>query len=184
MRESLIQEGITLLSENQDAQISLRELARRVGVTANATYRHFANKEALLAALAAEGFRRLGKGQSEAAGTSGPGPALLRAGRAYLRFAWHNPALFRLMFGSTLANRDDPELAEVARVSFRSLRLAVATAKGVEEQAPGVETATLRAWGLVHGLSHLMLDGQLSAISASPLDAAEQALMETVEGRL
>ena len=66
LRRALVDEALVLLAESGDGGFSLRELARRVGVTANASYRHFANKDALLQALAAEGFRRLSAAQREA----------------------------------------------------------------------------------------------------------------------
>ncbi|KAF0808534.1 TetR family transcriptional regulator [Alcanivorax xiamenensis] len=173
-----------MLAESAGGDISLRQLARRVGVTANATYRHFANKNALLAALAAEGFRRLQEGQGEAVRLADPGQGLREAGLAYLRFAWRHPALFRLMFGPTLSHQGDEELTRVAAASFRALRSAVAVARGVDEEAAGVEGATLRTWGLVHGLSHLMLDGQFGWRAESPLAVAEQALTDAVDGPL
>lgn len=184
LRETLIEQGIALLAERADGDISLRQLARRVGVTANATYRHFANKNALLAALAAEGFRRLQEGQGEAVRGADPGQGLREAGLAYLRFAWRHPALFRLMFGPTLNRQGDEELTRVTAASFRALRSAVAAAHGLDEEAAGVEGATLRTWGLVHGLSHLMLDGQFGWRAESPLAVAEQALTDAVDGPL
>ncbi len=66
LRRALVEEALLLLAESGDGGFSLRELARRVGVTANASYRHFANKDALLQALASEGFRRLRAAQREA----------------------------------------------------------------------------------------------------------------------
>lgn len=176
LRESLIAEGLLLLAESPQGDISLRALARRVGVTPNAAYRHFADKGALLVALAAEGFRQLQTAQQQAARDAPPGQMLSLSGRAYLRFAWENPALFRLMFGAHLADREDAELRAAAAEAYQALRRGVATAKDAQAEAVDVEAATLRAWGLVHGLSHLMLDGQLNFMPSGPLAAAEQVL--------
>src|SRR5689334_19621575 len=90
----LLTAGKMLEKEGLEA-LTLREVARRAGVSHSAPYRHFAEREALLAALAAEGFERLGAAQRKAAEAGG-----LRAmGEAYVAFALENPQRFRLMFG-------------------------------------------------------------------------------------
>src|ERR1700728_3704653 len=91
-----------ILDENGLQAVGLRETARRVGVSATAAYRHFTNKEDLLASVAAEGFQELAAAMK--AGTRGAN-TLIRAGLAYIEFANQNRGLFRLMFGPVLAER-------------------------------------------------------------------------------
>ncbi|TMW11503.1 TetR/AcrR family transcriptional regulator [Alloalcanivorax gelatiniphagus] len=184
MRPALVEEGLALLAEKGGDGFSLRELARRVGVTANASYRHFANKEALMLALAAEGFRRLRATQEAAeAAADSPGRKLVAGGLGYLRFAHANPALFRLMFGARAAARrggdnDDPELADASFAAFETLRQAVA--RVVDADQATVSRTALRAWAMVHGFSQLLLDGQLDHLGADPLAEAEVALTDAI----
>ena len=89
-----------MVTEEQDWAFSLRELARRAGVSHNAPYNHFPEKRDLLAAIAAEGFERLRNGMLVAtADIPEPDAALVESGRAYVRLGLENPALYRLMFG-------------------------------------------------------------------------------------
>jgi len=184
LRPALVEEGLALLAEKGGDGFSLRELARRVGVTANASYRHFANKEALMLALAAEGFRRLRATQEAAeAAADSPGRKLVAGGLGYLRFAHANPALFRLMFGARAAARrggdnDDPELADASFAAFETLRQAVA--RVVDADQATVSRTALRAWAMVHGFSQLLLDGQLDHLGADPLAEAEVALTDAI----
>ncbi|HEX4869120.1 MAG TPA: TetR/AcrR family transcriptional regulator [Moraxellaceae bacterium] len=179
LREALVTEGLRLLEESGEGAFSLRELARRLGVSANAAYRHFASKEALLEALAAEGFRRFAAGQLMAArGGDSPQAGFLAAGRAYVAFAEAHPALFRLMFGRFSADRHGDELAAAGELAYEGLRHGVAAALGRPVADPEVDVAVLRAWSLVHGLSHLVLDGQLARRLGNA--AAVQACIEAV----
>ena len=128
------------------AALSLRETARRAGVSHNAPYRHFPDREALLAALAAEGFATLGERLR-----GKPGREL---GEAYVRFALEQPQRFRLMFGGVLPLGKYPELRTAAKGAYQALVDAF-------KELPRPELAAAAAWSMVHGLSHLLLDGHL-----------------------
>jgi AcrR family transcriptional regulator len=144
LRSALLDAADALLDEGGDGAVSLREAARRAGVSATAAYRHFAAKDDLLAALAARHFLEFGAALRDA-------PDLPGMGAAYIRFALARPGRFRLMFGPLLATRAEAgALSEVSGSAFAGL-LAGA----------GSEEAALRAWGLVHGLAHLLLDRAL-----------------------
>lgn len=178
LREALVAEGLRLLEEAGEAGFSLRELARRVGVSANAAYRHFASREALLEALAADGFRRFGAAQLQAAAAAGhPLCGFLAAGHAYIAFARAQPALFRLMFGRFSAGRGEGEMAQAGELAYQGLRHAVAAALALAVDDPVVEVAALHAWSLVHGLSLLVLDGQLARHAG---DAGVEARIDAV----
>ena len=134
--------------------VGLRETARRVGVSATAAYRHFSNKEDLLASVAAEGFRELAAAMETATTAS---DTLGGVSLAYVEFALQKRGLFRLMFGPVLVARAKyPELNEAAGAVFDLLqRIAVGADDGPHQD----NAAGMAAWGLVHGLSSLFIDG-------------------------
>jgi len=159
LRASLIAEGLRLLAQRDVDSLSLREVARGVGVSATAVYRHFPDKEALLTALALKGMADLGAAQTAASVSAGGGQAGFAAtGRAYVCFALANPALFRLIFASpALAPcRADGTLMTEAGTLLRANAAISAAAGGGEASVRAV-----KAWALVHGLAMLMLDGQI-----------------------
>ncbi len=134
----------------------MRELARRAKVSHNAPYRHFPDRESLLAALATQGFADLGRAQQDARERGG-----LRAmGEAYVRFALERPQRFRLMFGGAVAIARHPALRAVATRVFDGL--AGALAAQVPE-AQSARDASIAAWALVHGLTLLLLGERISA---------------------
>ena len=152
LRTALIEAGLAALEMSDAEAVSLRDLARKVGVSATAVYRHFPDKKALLAALAAEGIARLGTAQriaSEQAGGGGAGFAA--TGQAYVRFALANPALFRLAF--THGNHADSAMMADDE-AWRLLRSYAESFAGADAQR-----LQLQAWSVAHGLAMLMLDG-------------------------
>jgi AcrR family transcriptional regulator len=136
-----------ILDEACPEAVGLREAARRVGVSATAAYRHFANKEELLASVAAEGFRELAAAMERGATGSDP---LGRVGLAYLDFASQKRGLFRLMFGPILVERAKyPELNEAASAVFGLLQRITVRA---DEWPHEDNVAGVAAWGLVMAL--------------------------------
>lgn len=166
LRAALVAEGLRLLADRDAGSLSLREVARGVGVSATSVYRHFPDKDALLAALAQEGLARLALAQRAAADAAGGGkPGFTATGRAYVRFALANPALFRLIFASPhLAGPDGAKLAEPDAMTF--LRQNAADAAGGRPEDPQTAIHAIHAWSLVHGLAMLMLDRQVPADAA------------------
>ncbi len=161
LHTALIAAGLRLLSERDADSLSLREVARAVGVSAPSVYRHFPDKEALMTALAEEGLRRLAAAQHEVADAAGGGEAGFAAtGRAYVRFALANPALFRLIFTSPVIARY--RLNNPAPNEAMDFLLANAAASvGADQESAEARGAAIQAWALVHGIAMLMLDGQL-----------------------
>lgn len=157
LRAAVIAAGLKRLEQGDGAELGLRALARDVGVSATALYRHFPDKEALLDALADEGLRRLGALQAQAWLKAGGGVAGFKAtGIAYVRFAHDEPALFRLSFTRQMPDRK--EGGDGGEVAYNLLRA------GVGEALPGAldpDTAALHAWALVHGLAMLILDRRI-----------------------
>ncbi len=151
-----------ILDENGLQAVGLRETARRVGVSATAAYRHFTNKEDLLASVAAEGFHELAAAMQSA--TQGANP-LSRAGLAYIEFASQNRGLFRLMFGPVLAERT--RYPALLAASMEVEAMLVRGVADIDEHPLNDNYAAMAAWGLVHGLAHLIVDGFLPAARAT-----------------
>jgi AcrR family transcriptional regulator len=148
-----------ILDEGGSEGVLLSEVARRVGVTSAAAYRHFSGKEELLASVATEGFRELAAAMEGAEAEVDP---LVRARLAYVKFALRKRGLFRMMFGPVLTERAKyPELA----VAFSVVQRMVTGVEGPPEECP----AAIAAWGLVHGLSALFVDSLVPEARASTL---------------
>lgn len=171
LRSALVQAGLEMLKTRSADEVSLREIARLVGVSATAVYRHFPDKAALLGALCDEGARELARLQVAAMQKSGGGRAGFDAvGRAYVRFALDNPTLFRMMMTTKPAVDFldiQPDRDNSALQLLRDNVSALAPAGATPEQR---RIAALRAWSIVHGLAMLMLDKQV-AIDEAVIDA-------------
>lgn len=159
MRAALVEAGLRALETSDFADISLRQLAREVGVSATAVYRHFPDKQALLQALGQEGMEMLGRAQQAAAEAAGPESSGFAAtGRAYVRFALAHPALFRLVF-SQCEEVGDAIFGDT--VAARLLQEKAEALTGGDPQE--TERLMVQAWAVVHGLAMLMMDKQLPA---------------------
>ncbi|NCU11199.1 MAG: TetR/AcrR family transcriptional regulator [Sphingomonadaceae bacterium] len=161
LRAALVDAGLKALETTTIADLSLRQLARAVGVSATAVYRHFPDKQALMQALASEGIEQLGRYQQAAAAAGSDADAFGATGRAYVRFALANPALFRLIFGEC---RDVGQSIFGDNLASSLLRDKALAATGGDDEA--ARQLMIQAWALVHGLAMLMLDGQLPADEA------------------
>ncbi len=171
LRAALIETGMRLIEFSDADQLSLREVARAVGVSAASVYRHFPDKAALLAALAQEGLDRLGAAQREAAAAAGYGSDGFNAsGRTYVRFALKHPALFRMIMTHTPLVDHFAADAESVSSPMRWLRNSVAALAPEAATAEQLRNTALRAWTRVHGLAMLMLDGQI-AVDDGLIDA-------------
>jgi AcrR family transcriptional regulator len=157
LRSALVEAGLKALETTTIAELSLRQLARDVGVSATAVYRHFPDKQALMSALAAEGIEQLGRFQQQAASDApGNSAAFAATGRAYVRFALANPALFRLIFSQ--CGPVGPAIFG-DNLAARLLQQRADTATGHDPKA--TRQLMIQAWAVVHGLAMLMLDQQL-----------------------
>lgn len=163
LRAAAIEAGLALLEERQADDLGLREVARAVGVSATALYRHFPDKAALLRALAQAGLERLAAAQRAASAAAVGGEAGFAAtGRAYVHFALANPALFRLIFSAS-PTAGDPfsRPAEEMPEAFRMLWDNAARLAPPDAGPQAAPLIALEAWALVHGLAILILDGQI-----------------------
>jgi AcrR family transcriptional regulator len=167
LRQALISHGLALLEADDDARLSLRQLARAAGVSPSAVYRHFANKEDLMVALAVEGFERLTRKQGDAylrvqQEKASSLEAFRAGGFAYVHFARLNPALFRLMFGRFSANHRNDALEKASRLNSEVLMLGIRKIFGAQLDEKKLRAVCVGTWSMIHGLSALILDQQLS----------------------
>lgn len=160
LRESLLDAARILLAEHGVPGLTLRDVARAAGVSHAAPYHHFANLDALLAALAARSFAQLGQALQSAVAQADPREALLRICEAYVAHAIAQPHEFRLMFGPLLARKAEfPDFARAARDAFEQV---LSTA---QRFAPGEAAAVaLGGWSMAHGFAHLAIDGALEGL--------------------
>jgi AcrR family transcriptional regulator len=179
LRRDLVDAALELVEASGTRGLSWREIARRAGVSHSAPYRHFANKEELLAAVAEQGFRSLTERMVEQM-TGAPDDVSKRLEAmaiAYVEFAAENPAHFRVMFGRDVPDIDKhAALREAYDVTNGLFRTGVAlvleqTGKvGIEVNA---DHFTLMAWSLVHGLASLTVDGRVGDVGEASEDPGE-----------
>ncbi len=164
LRQALIDQALRTIDKQGAEGLTLRNVGEALGVSRTALYRHFADKEALLAAVASEGFRTLRLGLIDAWERHGRGPAGLSAmADAYLQFAVGHPSHYRVMFGRFVeSSTRDPELVEVGKAAFQALVDAL-----LEQQRDGQIrqddplTQARFVWSVVHGVAMLVIDGQV-----------------------
>lgn len=184
LRAALLDAAIEVIGERGLHGLSLRECARRADVSHAAPYRHFADKDALLLAIARLGFERLAAaGVAAMAGVADPRDRLDAYGVAYVRFAVANPVLFRVMFTAEIAAPEGAEDGPVADVAqgdrVGAFDLLVASAAALLDDGGDAREAALAAWSLPHGLAMLALDGRIPPEEAST-PAKIERLMRTI----
>jgi AcrR family transcriptional regulator len=182
LRESLLDAALHLIADEGPSGFNLREVARRAGVSHNAPYRHFRDKEQLLATVAAEGFRELHAAMLEGASTESTLIGKLkRSGYAYVAFALRRPEHFAVMF----------DLPDSARAEAFAMLLEIIGLCQSEEQLPegGAEYRAMMAWSLVHGIARLAVAKRLPLRSqdevlqfaVSAMDASIAALQRPLD---
>jgi AcrR family transcriptional regulator len=160
LRRALLQAAAAEIHEVGPSAISLRSIARRAGVSHAAPAHHFGDRAGLLAAVAAEGFRRMNESMVAAA-TDSPEP-LLAIGRAYVAFARTNPGEFAVMFRPELLG-SDPDLEVHGAAAHQRLVEAIAVTPGATCNGEDPSVTAARLWSLVHGLATLVITGSLPA---------------------
>ena len=165
---TIVNAALELLSETQSTEFSLRELARRAGVTHNAPYKHFADKDELLAAVSAVGFDLLAKRLIRAMqAQANPRSGLFAIARDYVRHGVENPGLYRLMFGPYLTGPDEarPAIEAPAAEKTKALLADMIAQGALGRPLPKtprnervIAAAILVFWSLMHGLTLLLVD--------------------------
>ncbi|WP_067673232.1 TetR/AcrR family transcriptional regulator [Nocardia miyunensis] len=176
---ALVRAAVELLEEGGAAELSLRAAARRAGVSTAAPYRHFADRDALLSAVAAVGYRELAEELAAAHSAQATPEGLAAVANVYVRFALTRPGMFRVMFAEP-CDPTSPERVAAAEAINEYLKLLVQQAFPDADPEP-MATAV---WALVHGLAFLHLDGKLDASSpaavAERVDSAVAAVLGAV----
>ncbi len=175
LRAACIRAAMELLEEGGETALSLRAVARRVGVSPAAPYRHYPDREALVSAVAAVGYRELADQLAAAHPSPSTPEQMASVAIAYVQFALERPALFRLMFGEPCDRDHDERVAATAAVSLY-LREIVGRCFP-EADAESMATAI---WALVHGLAFLHLDGKLDARTPSAVADRVSAAIQTL----
>jgi AcrR family transcriptional regulator len=157
LRRVLTEAALEVIAESGPAAVSLRDLARRAGVSHAAPAHHFGDKTGLLTAIAAEGYRRLADALGEAYERTGN---FLEVGVAYVRFAIEHRPFFEVMFRPELYSAEDPDVVAAKRAASDMLYGPAATMSGDDPRFDTLR-AGVAAWSLVHGFATLWLDRNL-----------------------
>lgn len=182
LRQALVDQAVRTIRTDGVETLTIRDVGAHLRVSRTALYRHFADKQALLVAVATEGFRVFRKELADAWLGAGRGrEGFLAQGRAYIRFARENPSHYRVMFGGYVAKGDcGAELAAESEAGFRVLVDALIELQqaGLVRRDPPLELAVF-VWGAVHGAAMLTIGGQIVRPNGAP-EAAAAYMVERV----
>ena len=166
LKNALVRAGVEILSEEGVEGLSLRKVAGRTGVSHNAPYFHFPDKQSLIAAISTEGFRQLYTELDQAASAfpDDPRRQLQEAAWAYVRFAMDHQDTFKLMFSGVLEKEKEyPAFVEISLKTFQRVVEIVRACQAADVLRPGSpELVAVAVWGQVHGIISLALEGQIS----------------------
>jgi len=166
LKNALIEAGIEILSKDGVGALSLRSVARRAGVSHAAPYAHFTDKQALIAAISTEGYRKLYERVTAAAARHAADPLrqFVESSWAYVAFALDEPEHFKItLSGVVEKERDYPSFVEIAQKNYAALLEIIRTSQAAGILDPGSpDLMAISVWGLIHGFATLILEGQLS----------------------
>lgn len=188
LREALIKAALDLISAKGPAGFTFAEAARVAGVSPAAPYRHYRDRDALIADVARRGYElfEAALGKAWNAGKPDPHTAFHALGRAYLAFAKREPAYFAAMFESGLAFSAFPELRDAGDRAFAVLRDACAALIETmpASKRPPVMMVALHIWSLSHGIASLFArgDGARRTIPMTPEDLLEAGVLVYLDG--
>jgi AcrR family transcriptional regulator len=188
LREALVAAALELIAEKGPGGFTFAEAARAAGVSAAAPYRHFRDRDALIADVARRGFERFAETLQAAWGDGAPEPleALGRVGRAYLAFARDEPAFYTAMVEAQVPPDFDRELGAAADRAFAVLRRATdaLVARLPEARQPPSLMVGLHVWSLAHGIASLFArgDGSRRKLPMDPEDLLEAGILVYLRG--
>jgi AcrR family transcriptional regulator len=175
LRAACLRAAMELLEEGGATALSLRAVARKAGVSAAAPYRHYANREALISAVGALGYRELAGYLAAAHPCPSTSEDLAAVAVAYVQFALQRPALFRVMFAEPCDPDNDERVAAVAAVTGY---VGAIVARCFPDADP--EALSTAIWALVHGLAFLHLDGKFDTSTPTAVSARVRAAVHAV----
>ena len=181
LKNALITAGLEILATEGVHALTLRKVAQRAGVSHAAPYAHFADKQALIAAISTEGFRKLYEQLSIAITPHAGDPAnqLLEGAFALMRFAFDDTAQFKTMFSGALdKEKDYPAFVEISQKTFGRVNDVVAACQkaGILKQGP-TDLIAVTVWGQVHGIISLVLEGQVPHIILEKVTLREMLIV-------
>ena len=187
LREALIKSALDLIADKGPAGFTIAEAARSAGVSPAAPYRHFRDREDLMAEVARLGFERFANDLEKAwhGGRPSALEALQNVGRAYLAFARNEPAYYAAMFETGLPKIPNAGLQQSSGRAFDVLLVAAKTLieKLPEDRRPPTQMVALHVWALSHGIASLFGRGNAQAGSAiSPEDLLEAGVLLYLRG--
>ena len=182
LKRALTEAALQLVQEKGPKGFTLREVARRAGVSAAAPYRHFADKAQLLAAAATQGFVQLHETLDATVATTADLPEqVLAMGKAYVRWAVDHPDYYQVMFGSELDKTENPEVLIAGERAFADLLDTIVRCQGVG-MLPAGDPREMAGpiWSLLHGVSMLTIGSDLAnvGIREEPEKLVERSLSE------
>lgn len=187
LRRALLDAALVILQTKDVKSLSLRAVAREAGVSHTAPYRHFADKAALLAAVAEEGFVEFGQYLQNAVDASGAEPiaSLKATGIAYIRYALQHPVHFRLMFNHHALTPDSKTVSSslhtTSKATFQILVDIISAGQAEGKVVTGdPKTLATGRWAQVHGLAMLMLDGMLPSTEDSAIALAQTVIQTSL----
>lgn len=172
LERALVQTAIRLIDKSRGTgELTLREVARHAGVSHTAPYRHYADKRALLAAVAEDGFRKLRDQLRNARRDAGEDARarFIATGQAYMRFALEHASHFQVMYGPDVAKSDSPPLQREANETFQLVKELAFDARGSDCPVDEARHLGVIVWSTVHGLALLVMNRQIPAsVGAAP----------------
>jgi AcrR family transcriptional regulator len=188
LKEALLRAALDLIAEKGPAGFTFAEAARSAGVSPAAPYRHFRDRDELMASVARRGFEAFGQALTRAWDDGHPEPfsAFERVGRAYLTFARNEPAFYSAMFESGVSVDVDPDLRAAGDAAFAVLRAAaerlIATLPAAGR--PPALMMALHVWSMAHGIASLFCRGDAArrSLPMAPEDLMEAAILIYLRG--
>ncbi|MBB2201877.1 TetR/AcrR family transcriptional regulator [Gluconacetobacter tumulisoli] len=183
LRRALTDTALAMLATDQNWAFTLREVARRTGVSHAAPYKHFRDKDVLLRELARIGFVRLGQTMTMAMSSDGSSVRgkFVAGAQACIDFALQNPGLYHLMFSSDADKTADPQLHDAAMNTFAILlRFLEEGQRNGSFRPVAISALAAASWAQVHGLAMLAINGQLleEKVGPEPVRAALDVLLD------
>lgn len=177
LREAYLAEALAIISTHGVEKLSLREVARRIGVSHQAPYRHFASRDHVLAEIVGRAFAEFALALRRPARTDDPAADSLAIGFAYVQFALAEPLKYRLMFGGTLPDpADHLGMMQGARDAFNVLRgslIRLFEARGEQPDRAMIDREALFAWSSLHGVVSLMRTDAIGTLDLAPSARAD-----------
>lgn len=180
LRRALLEAAHEMIKKRGPAGLTLRAVARAADVSHAAPYHHFADKDALLAAVAEDGFDALRESVGAKSATAdSPARAMQQAAVAYVVFAIEHPNLFRVMFGPQLADKSAyPSLQTAARATYGAIEGGLRSCVPLGTSSSAVAEMAVASWAATHGLAMLLVDRQLGTVGT---DEAEEVARQVTD---